>query len=425
LEVLRGLRAQELDTRADDSELRSWDADCPVCRPLSEGLWPMRVTETVPDGPARVRCISGCDEQAILAAITPNHGEAPVGVVSVPAATPLGRRPTLRRLDVERMLATVPAPVPWIAEPLLAHGAVTMLVGREGQGKSMLALALAAAIGHGRSVAGIACRPGRVLVVDAENGEAETHRRVRGLGVKPGTLVYAEADGFDLRADLCDVEALLGEHRPDVLVLDSLRSLAPGLEENDSGPVEAVLGPLRGLSRRHQCATLVLHHAGKASNSYRGSTAIGAAVELGFTLAREGEDPHRRTLTCWKSRLAPEPAPRSLILDTHDGRVTIEAAEPSTASATGPTGLEARFAEILAQRGELQRGELCEIAGVNPNDGNTTRTLQRAVAAGHILNPGRGLYAIAAAVGHSSLPPSAIGGEAGGMNPAAHQEQAA
>ncbi len=154
------------------------------------------------------------------------------------------------------MATSEPPRVPWLAGPLLARGAVTMLVGREGQGKSLLALALAAA-GHGCALAGIACRPGRVLVIDAENGEAEIHRRVRGLGVKPGTLVYVEAERFDLRADLSDVERLLAHYRPDVLVRDSLRSLAPGLDENDSGPVEAVLGPLRGLSRRYGCATLV------------------------------------------------------------------------------------------------------------------------------------------------------------------------
>lgn len=88
--------------------------------------------------------------------------------------------PKLRVLDVERMLATEPPPVPWIAAPLLVRENVTMLAGREGQGKSMLALALAAAVGHGATVAGIACEQGKALVIDAENGENET------IGVSAG-----------------------------------------------------------------------------------------------------------------------------------------------------------------------------------------------------------------------------------------------
>jgi len=286
-QVVAALAGLGYDTRPDEFGARAWDADCPCCNPISDAMWPLRITERSPGGPARLRCIARCDEHAILTVLG-------LAVESADAAALSDRlRSGLRLLDTDRMAVTEPPKVPWLSEPLLARGAVTMLVGREGQGKSMLGLALAAAIGHGGTVAGIACRPGRMLVIDAENGEAEIHRRVRGLGVKPGTLFYVEAERFDLRADLRDVEALLTHYRPDALMLDSLRSLAPGLDENDSGPVEAVLGPLRGLSRRHNLATLVLHHAGKASNGYRGSTAIGAAVDLGFTLAREGDDPHR------------------------------------------------------------------------------------------------------------------------------------
>jgi hypothetical protein len=40
--------------------------------------------------------------------------------------------PKLRVLDVEHMLATEPPPVPWVVEPLLVAGCVTMLAGREG-----------------------------------------------------------------------------------------------------------------------------------------------------------------------------------------------------------------------------------------------------------------------------------------------------
>jgi energy-coupling factor transporter ATP-binding protein EcfA2 len=303
-------------------------------------------------------------------------------------------RSGLRVLDTERMLATEPPPVPWIAEPLLARGAVTMLVGREGHGKSLLALALAAAIGHGSSVAGIACTPGRVLLIDAENGEAEIHRRVLGLGVKPDALITVEAQRFDLREDMRDVRTLLRHVQPDVLVLDSLRSLAPGLDENDSGPVEAALGPLREISRTHQCATLIVHHAGKANNGYRGSTAIGAAVELGFRLDRATTDSHRRVLSCWKSRLAPEPPPLTLAIKAGDGRIAITASDAvqHVAATSRVDELADRFAAIVAERGPVSWGDLTSIAGVGPESGTTKRARHRAIEHGQLVACGRGRY---------------------------------
>ena len=108
----------------------------------------------------------------------------------------------------------------------------------------MFGLALMAAIGDGATVAGIDCARGTTLIVDAENGEMEAWRRVHGLGIRPGTLAYVEADGFDLRRDFAQLGALVDEHEPHVIVLDSLRSLAPGLDENDSMQTEAALRPV-------------------------------------------------------------------------------------------------------------------------------------------------------------------------------------
>lgn len=409
VEVLDALRARGLKPRFDPSQAGAWDADCPSCHPRAAGLWPLRVTEWYPGDVVRLACVNGCSERAIFNAL----GLVPTTSVAQPpladdGPVDRGGRSRLRVLDTDRMATSDPPRVPWLGDPLLARSAVTMLVGREGQGKSMLAQALAAGIGHGSTVAGIDCRQGRVMIIDAENGEAEIHRRIRGLGVKPGTLVYVEADGFDLRTDLADVEALLDEHRPDALMFDSLRSLAPGLDENDSGEAEAALGPVRSLTRRRGCATLVLHHAGKASNGYRGSTAIGAAVDLGFTLAREGEDPHRRTLTCWKSRIAAEPAPRTISLQANDGRISVTAVERATSTAAGTRTdeLTDRLATIAAERGILAWHELAALAGVEPESGTAKRARRRAIDDNKLATHGRGFYGPPAA---SSVRPVPIG----------------
>src|SRR4051794_40884637 len=195
--------------------------------------------------------------------------------------------------------------------------------------ESLLAMALAAGVATDQDEAGLVCHRGRALIVDAENGRYEIHRRVRTLDL-PGKVEVFEAEGFDLRNDLDALDSLLEEHTPDLLVLDSFRSLWAG-KENDSGEVAAALDPLRNLVRRFNAGALLLHHSGKGVvGDYRGSSAIGASCELGFKLAREPEDPERerRFLHCWKCRPAPEPARRWLRLAVEDGRVFVDRADP-------------------------------------------------------------------------------------------------
>jgi hypothetical protein len=132
-----------------------------------------------------------------------------------------------------------------------------------------------------------------VSIIDAENGRYEIHRRVKSLGLPSEGVELHEPEGFDLRHDLADLERVLEADRPDLLVLDAYRSLWGG-EENDSREVAAVLDPLRNLVRRFDVGALLLHHSGKGNGGYRGSSAIGASAELGFTLARDPGDPESR-----------------------------------------------------------------------------------------------------------------------------------
>ena len=80
-------------------------------------------------------------------------GPAPMYEPNVNGAGPVIGR--LRLLDMPRLLSTDPEPVNWLIEGLVARGTLTLLVGREKEGKSLLALALAATM-----VQGAATSPG-------------------------------------------------------------------------------------------------------------------------------------------------------------------------------------------------------------------------------------------------------------------------
>ncbi len=287
----------------------------------------------------------------------------------------------LRRLDVAQMVREAPPAVPWVIDGLVVRGALTVLNGREGEGKSLLAMALAAGVALGENQAGMDCRAGRVLILDSENGAYETHRRVHALGLPGSVEMYEPGDGqrFDLRTDLGDLDRLLTLHEPDLLILDSFRTLWGG-EENDSGEVAKVLDPLRNLVRRHKAGTILLHHSGKGSGSYRGSSAIGASAELGFTLARDegDEDRDRRSLACWKCRPAPKPAKAYLRLSVEGGMVFIDRAEPpadeapTTAPVTG--SLRPRVLAALTTTPQ-SRADVARAVERDPKDRSVGRVL--------------------------------------------------
>jgi hypothetical protein len=200
--------------------------------------------------------------------------------------------PKLRRLDVARMVTEPPPEICWRVDNVAADGALTMLFAEPGEGKSLLAGTFGAAVATGESIAGIATTRGKVLYIDAENGEWEIHRRVHALGLSPeGIEIFEAGQTFDLRSDWREVERLVDEHGADLLVLDSLRSLAPELEENDSGDAEAALGPIRQLAHTRGLAVILIHHTKKYGSTYRGNSAILAAVDIAYLLDRVDGDP--------------------------------------------------------------------------------------------------------------------------------------
>jgi len=288
-----------------------WRAACPACcSTWANGAEkPLRVRELGVGGDVGLTCGNGCPEAAIRAELRlprlalVSDGDGHEKTPDVPArAAPVVK---LRRLDVARILTTEPAPVDWLIEGVAARGALTLLAGREKEGKSMIALAVGACVlSGGGSVAGLACRAGRVLIVDAENGEAEAHRRVRALGLDSrhiANIEYVEPRGFDLRGDLRELDRLLERSRPDLCILDSFRTLWGG-EENSSGEVAGALDPLRALLRDRGVAGVLIHHLGRRGGEYRGSSAIGASVENLLELARVEGDPDRRRRRLRNSR---------------------------------------------------------------------------------------------------------------------------
>src|SRR3954451_24528799 len=104
-----------LDTQGRELRGEAW-ATCPAC-----DLPRLKIEDR--DGKAALSCLEGkCRESEV------------VGALRLTEAAP-GDFGPLHRLDVKRMMRESPPPIPWVVEGLVVHGALTVLNGREGEGK--------------------------------------------------------------------------------------------------------------------------------------------------------------------------------------------------------------------------------------------------------------------------------------------------
>ncbi len=270
-----------------------------------------------------------------------------------------------------------------------------------------------------------------MLIVDAENGESEAHRRVRALGLDARhveNIEYVEPRGFDLRGDLRELGRLLERSRPDLCILDSFRTLWGG-EENSSGEVASALDPLRALLRDHNVAGMLIHHLGRRGGEYRGSSAIGASVENLLELARVEGDPDRRRRRLrnpW-CRFEEEAPDRWLTIeaDRRLGALFIEEAEPYEAEDAPPSvrapvraSLAARLRERLTDTPQ-RLADLCRAEGLDTKDASARRALAALAAGGdaeQVEDGWRRVSSVTPPKGADTLTPDTPPGEAAGAD---------
>jgi KaiC/GvpD/RAD55 family RecA-like ATPase len=353
-----------------------WEAICPCCG--AGGVMQWR------EGDQGWTCRNGCHPSTIADTLhsranRPFNDEV-AKVPEVPTPYGAGTSGTLRRCDLAHMLATDPEPIDWLVQGVVARGYLSLFVGREKTGKSLLGLATSARCAEGGgTVAGIQCADAKVLYLDCENGSREIHRRVRALGLSTSNrLVVYEGVGFNVATGLDEVDQILTDVKPDLFWLDSWRSMWAG-DENSAQEASRVLDPLRELIRRHNVGAGLLHHANKLGQ-YRGSTAVGASVEsiVEFVKADGDEDRRRRLLRNSACRFEQEADDRWVRIeaDRSRGLVLIDEAEPYKPSTGRPHTARDETEEVLLAtlNGSFTSwSDWARAAGLDPKNGTARR----------------------------------------------------
>jgi hypothetical protein len=312
-----------------------------------------------------------------------------------------------RRYDFARLIADAATEPPWRVREVLADGHLTVLAALGGEGKTWGGLGFAGGVAHGSTVAGLQCAQGRAVILDAENGPYVLGARLGGLepGLPADRVAIYDAAGLRLSdaADRAWMLAVIRDEGADLVVLDSLRTLAPDVAENDSDEMAPVIVGAKQLARDGGAAVLLLHHRGHdRTRDYRGSTAIRDQADLLFVLERDDRDPERRwrrRLRCAKSRIAPEPDDRWLGIRSHRGRTHLtEAAppEPPERATAARDELADRILDHLAGHGPTRRADLARALGRSPKDGTIRRAIYRLVDAGDVVRAGGDGYTLTA-----------------------------
>ena len=307
-------------------------------------------------------------------------------------------RPARERIvDMVEAIKQSAEPIDYPCQPICARGFVTVLAGRHGEAKSWLALFIAHAVHSdkgsvGGFLGGLRCRHGAALYVDAEGGSILMGRRFVAAGVPDDGLVVADGIGMQLPRDMDDLFTLCDVVEPTVIVLDSLRRLAPLMREDRSDDVAPLMAELCRLSRERNVAVLLIAHRSTKANASdtRGSSAIEDQADSVFVLERVNGDPDRdrRRLRNVKHRVDREPAAMWLRLTKTAGFVGIDTAEPYEKAVPNADDEEAALPahELLADRiralGEQALADdgwppstLAEALGVDRRNGTLTRAI--------------------------------------------------
>ena len=221
----------------------------------------------------------------------------------------------------------------WLIESVWARAAIGIIGGAPKCCKSWLGLDMAVSVASGS-----ACLDrfevqdkGSVLVFLAEDAlftvrshiDALCRHRLIDIGNLDLNVITAPALRLDLAGDQNRLQCTLADLQPRLLVLDPLVRLHR-LDENSASDISKLLGFVRQLQRTHDCAIVLVHHAGKKhraqpGQSLRGSSDLHAFGDSNAYLARR----KKRLALTLEHRSAKPPDPVELeLVSRADGSQT-------------------------------------------------------------------------------------------------------
>lgn len=298
---------------------------------------------------------------------------------------------TVRVSDVQR------EEVNWLWTHRIPRGKLTIIEGDPGEGKSFLSQAIATAVSRGFGLPGEKepREPENVLIMNAEDGLADTIRpRLEDMRADLGRVVALsglrdeqEQERSLTLADLDVIEKAIVEHRPALVIVDPIIAFTANKDTYKAAEIRSLLAPLAALAEKYCCAILTIRHLNKgtAKAAYRGQGTIDflASCRSAFLAGEDPENTDRKVLCHIKSNLGPKtPSLTYTIRNGHflwgeETTVTAEQilAEQVTGEEKDKQGDAKDFLQAMLENGPVDSEEIFKRAKA---EGISASTLKRA-----------------------------------------------
>lgn len=237
------------------------------------------------------------------------------------------RRITLTQVSTIRI-----KPVRWMWQDRMPSGTLTLVAGREGQGKSTVVAWLIAQVTRGTLPGDLFGSPRSVFVSATEDSwESTIAPRLTAAGADLSKVYvidvitsYDTSGDLTLPTDVAAIKDLAAEHDAAMLVLDPLMSRLDGaLDSHKDADTRRALEPLTALAEATGMVILGLMHFNKGAgsdplNAVMASKAFTAVARSVHTVIRDPDDENLRKFATAKNNLGRDTLPlKEFTIESH------------------------------------------------------------------------------------------------------------
>lgn len=218
------------------------------------------------------------------------------------------------KLDIICMDGITSQDTKWLWYPYLPLGKIVLMQGDPGQGKTTLALFIAAIISSGQQFYdetpfGVRV-PATVIYQTAEDGLADTIKpRLESMKPDFKNIFVIDEDKQGLTLADSRIEAVLIDKSPKLFVIDPLQAyLGADVDMHKANQVRPIMSKIGALAEKYSCTFLFIVHppkmAAKALYSSLGTIDIPAVARSILAVGSDPENPEQRVMAHVKSSLA-------------------------------------------------------------------------------------------------------------------------
>ena len=215
--------------------------------------------------------------------------------------------------------------VEWLWKPYIPFGKISIVQGDPGNGKTTMALAIAAAVTTGTPLpSDYTTVPGNVIFQSAEDGLADTIKpRLERLGADCDRVHVIDESEKSISLSDERIEQAIVEKNAKLFILDPLQAYLGGADMHSANGVRPLMKQLAAVAEWTGCAILIIGHLNKkgGKSQYRGlgSIDIYAAARSVLTVGKLDADENMRAVVHNKSNLVPPGASLTFELDSANG----------------------------------------------------------------------------------------------------------